>query len=190
LNRREQKSTAIALTHLHGGCFIIAGSFVLRYTKNMSKKKRLIIGIIAFVIIAGGIGAAFTTGRLYVGIKQPNEQILKQQIICNQTIVNKFNTMKSSDKFNDTAKAIASVKDEVIKRAGYENDPTCMYIKLYSEVMELKKDEAKKTYLKLEELIGKGQFINSNLQGMVDMSSLKSVINSNETEKAHLYGEG
>ena len=137
----------------------------------MSKKKRLIIGII-------------------VGIKQPNEQILKQQIICNQTIVNKFNTMKSSDKFNDTAKAIASVKDEVIKRAGYENDPTCMYIKLYSEVMELKKDEAKKTYLKLEELIGKGQFINSNLQGMVDMSSLKSVINSNETEKAHLYGEG
>lgn len=155
----------------------------MRYTRSMSKKKVRVAAGAIVIILAGGLAAAFATGYLYAGVKQPQEKILKQQIVCGQDVIDKFNAVKGED----IAKATSEVSAEVTKKPNYEVDPTCVYIKLFSEIMSSKKDEAKATYQKLEALVANGHYINPNLQSIMSLQSLKSVVNTTEPRN---YGQG
>lgn len=158
----------------------------------MSKKKRLIIEIIAFVIIAGGIGAAFTTGRLYAGIKQPNEKIIKQEVICGQDTINKFNDVITSAGSKDTDTKLSDIRSEIMKKSNYKNDPSCVYIKLYTEITNPNTaNDAKATYKELENLVAKGLYINSNLSGITSLPSLKNIMDPKKPESSRQgYGRG
>ena len=98
-------------------------------------------------------------------------------------MIDKFNAVKGED----IAKATSEVSAEVTKKPNYEVDPACVYIKLFSEIMSSKKDEAKATYQKLEALVANGHYINPNLQSIMSLQSLKSVVNTTEPRN---YGQG
>ena len=158
-------------------CFIIAGSFVLRYTRSMSKKK---VGITLgtksraaiVIIIIGGIGGALAIGWLYAGIKQLDERVVVSKNICNNNLVAKYN-----ESLSDTTK-LKDLVSTITSKSGSDNDASCLYMRYYYLALintGSQTDELNNTYHKIVALADKGIYPNPKLQTMTSLQQMEAL---------------
>ncbi len=127
----------------------------------------ILVGIIAMVAMA-------ITGWLAVVFKQPNERAIVQTQVCDDVVVKKYNTIISTiESPDDIPTATASLITDFSKSSGYEQDPTCMYIKFSALIQKNDYSEASAIYTQMVKLADGGAFVDSRLYNAVGLSGMK-----------------
>ena len=158
-------------------CFIIAGSFVLRYTKSMSKNKAgVTLGaksrIVIAIIIIGSFGGMLAIGWLYAGVKQPNERVVVSKDICNDSLVAKYN-----ESLSDTTK-LKGLVSTITSKNGSDSDASCLYMRYYYLALSntgSQTDELNNTYHKIATLADKGIYPSPKLQTMTSLQQMEAL---------------
>jgi hypothetical protein len=136
--------------------------------------KWIIIGVGGLLII-GAISYLILSGRVYVGVKSPDETVSVRPTTCNELI---------NDYVSASEKSVFSPTEEMQKLAkqvpvGAENDVNCQYIKLYDAYTTGNQDSAEKIAQSIQDLFKQGQSVDGRLP--VD-PSVNVILNNSGTE--------
>ena len=130
------------------------------------------IGLILLLLVSGLFLAL--TGRLAVSIKQPDQRMVVRSEVCGEAIVARYNKAVSAVRPSDpTPSEVTKLVKEFSAVKGYENDPTCLYIKFHTLLDKGTYAEANNIYQTMLKLANQGNFANTKLYNMAGLDSMK-----------------
>lgn len=135
---------------------------------------RKVVAVLALVVVL--IVIAVLVGYMAVLFKLPSQKAIVVGNVCNAQVVNSFNsTMESYYGDGSTREAILALEGmvkDISKKAGYENDATCVFIKYRVAIVQQDYKVASETAKKLQDLAGNGQFVDMNAEGINTVKSM------------------
>lgn len=151
--------------------------------KNRSKKKTFQFAIIILLIIlAVGIIFSLITGLLYVGVKKPEQRVIVQTLVCdNSESIKKLNTYLDDVTNGDQSKTKEAI--EFIKnQSDYDSDPTCVEALARFYYIDRNIQDLSNQIDKLESLAKEGLYPSNHFDGL-------SSIYTNSINFENLTGE-
>lgn len=95
--------------------------------------------ILGIVIGVGSTVAVLALGSLvgfgYVGMKSPNERIVKYYAVCTESDINKHNAELKNMDLDAKKKALIDLATDIEKRTDYAQDSTCSQIRLHAHLL-------------------------------------------------------
>ena len=139
----------------------------------MSKKILCLVGagILTILIILSVVG--LVTGRLYAGIKQPEQKVNLTSAVCSSEIIDKYNKTTAIFDKNESKKELQGVVSLINSKSGYESDPSCTFMltKSYMKLDDM--DKFKSALDSYAKLIDKGAFPNVQVFNVQPPDSVK-----------------
>lgn len=141
--------------------------------------QRKVGGVLALVVVL--LATAMLLGYMAVLFKLPSQKAIVVGNVCSEKVVSSFNsTIESYYGDGSTREAILALEDivkDISKKAGYENDATCVFIKYRVAIVQQDYKVASETAKKLQDMTAKGQFVDMNVEGV---TTVKSMVQSAE----------
>lgn len=151
-----------------------------KHKKNHHKSIFTILVILIPIILALLVIAGIFLGRLNISIKNPNQTVTVNTIICNDGIINRYNTAVQSKTLEEYNNNLKSVVDEIEALSDYEKDPSCSFILYiyYSQNIDVIK--ARQYANAIKEQGNNGNYLNDNIINLDSMQHIENYVRSLE----------
>jgi hypothetical protein len=153
-------------------------------SKKSTKKRRLVVGIAVAVIaiIVTAVAFLVATGRMYVGLKSPDQTIAVTYRVCDGGVISKYNeiialqTSVEQGIFDDLMPDIQS-------RGNWDKDLVCVFISIQSALNNDDVAGARSLFEKYSTLITDGHQDTrvEQLAGFADMTTTEAYISAKES---------
>jgi hypothetical protein len=163
------------------------------------KLNRLVLGFVLLAVI-GGVIWLFASGRVYIGVKDPTENVSVSTAtnIC-KSLVDEYAEASSTlgADFDQYGK-IAEIYQKIPDNADAVNDPNCEFIKMYVSMNTGEQEQALEHAKKIKALQNEGASIDTRLPifGSIDdtitmlEASVNDDIDNSESDNNNDLGPG
>lgn len=150
--------------------------------KSFLKIGARIIGGVSFVAVVIAL-VGYLTGFLYVGVKQPAQAVANRSVVCDSATVGRYNQIMSvptKDNAGRTEKAknLQQYVNQIKSKAGFSDDPTCVYIAFSSAILSADQNDAKTQLASIKSFADKGVYPSLSLIDIMGTDSMQSRIDA------------
>lgn len=152
---------------------------------NVGKPKKNIFGriwtILSILSVLAVIAVVALYSLGYLKINTTTKAVTNSYTVCDLAIVQQFNTIIASNVSSQEeldaidAKVIDFAKT-VQSKAGYSDDPTCLFISYSGAVRTNTPSSATEFIDKIDNYAKQGRFIDSRINGILSVEQMRSII--------------
>lgn len=138
----------------------------------------LLIVLITILLLTAVAVASVLLGWVKVSIKTPSQSVIVRTEVCGQDVINRYNSLYSAtsnteDEYAKNEAALEAFSQEVAQKVGAENDPTCQYIIFAGALTKDDSNKAKQALETIVQLADEGHYVNTKLNGIIDIDQMK-----------------
>lgn len=161
----------------------VTGTGIESVMASEKKKKpplRLFALVAAGVLFIGCI-VALITGYMTVIVKMPAQRVLVLSPVCDDSVVDEFNSILDSYYFGEGSRSEAveaanALVTDFSKKANYKADATCIFIAYKVAYLKGDSTTAQQAVDTLKELVATGRFVDTRVSGLVNIESMSESV--------------